>query len=95
MVDALLHSDDRDLVRGVVAAAVTFLSVQIPPRAARAILDTAAEALSVLLRAVGPDRDLVRRIGSARPGVACLGPGNGAVGVAGDRPDEGHEADCP
>ncbi|WP_025433894.1 DUF6308 family protein [Rhodococcus opacus] len=36
-----------------------FLSVQVPPTAARAILDTEAEALNALLRAIGPDRDLV------------------------------------
>ncbi|MDJ0418013.1 hypothetical protein [Rhodococcus opacus] len=72
-----------------------FLSVQVPPKAARAILDTQAEALNALLTAMGPDRDLVRRTGPARPGMARLGPGNGPVGAAGDRPDEGDEADRP
>ncbi|WP_368680392.1 DUF6308 family protein (plasmid) [Rhodococcus opacus] len=38
--------------------AVTFLSVQVPPKAARAILHTEAEALNALLTAIGPDRDL-------------------------------------
>lgn len=75
--------------------AVTFLSVQIPPKAARAILGTDAEALNALLRAVGPDRDLGRRTGPARPRVACLGSGNGPVGVAGHRPHEGDEAGRP
>ena len=75
--------------------AVTFLSVQVPPKAARVILDSEAEALNALLAAVGPDRDLVRRTGPARPWMARLGPGNGPVGTAGDRPDEGNEADRP
>lgn len=50
--------------------AVTFLSVQVPPRAARAILDTDAEALNTFLRAIGPDRDLgsTNRTRSARGG---------------------------
>ncbi|CAG7589124.1 hypothetical protein ACVH9Z_23670 [Rhodococcus opacus] len=46
-----------------------FLTVQIPPTAARAILGTKAEALNALLAAVGPDRDLVRC--SASPGVSA------------------------
>nr|GLK33986.1 hypothetical protein GCM10017611_08290 [Rhodococcus wratislaviensis] len=54
-----------------------FLSVQVPPQAARAILDTEAEALNALLAAIRPDRDLVRWIGAADPGVACLGPVKG------------------
>ena len=36
--------------------AVTFLSVQVPPTAARAILHTQAEALNALLTGMGPDR---------------------------------------
>ncbi|WP_249353577.1 DUF6308 family protein [Rhodococcus sp. USK13] len=46
-----------DLVRRV------FLSVQVPSKAARAILETEAKALDALLTAIGPDRDLVRRTG--------------------------------
>lgn len=49
--------------------------VPVREREARAILHTEAEALNALLRAVGPDRDLVRRTGVAGP-----------LGVAGDRP---------
>ncbi|UNN05025.1 DUF6308 family protein [Rhodococcus opacus] len=48
--------------------AVSFLSVQIPPMAARAILDTETEALSALLRAIGPDRDLVDEPDLLAPG---------------------------
>ncbi|WP_368679965.1 DUF6308 family protein (plasmid) [Rhodococcus opacus] len=45
-----------------------FLSVQVPPRAARAILDTKAEALNALLMAVGPDRDLLDEPDPLAPG---------------------------
>ena len=48
--------------------AVTFLSVQVPPKAARAILHTEAEALNVLLTAIGPDRDLVDEPDPLTPG---------------------------
>ncbi|MFV9454765.1 DUF6308 family protein [Rhodococcus sp. NM-2] len=48
--------------------AVTFLSVQIPPKAARAILHTEAEALNALLTAIGPDRDLVDEPDPLAPG---------------------------
>ncbi|RYF87837.1 MAG: hypothetical protein EON95_21265 [Caulobacteraceae bacterium] len=48
--------------------AVTFLSVQIPPTAARAVLHTRAEALNALLAAVGPDRDLVDEPDPLTPG---------------------------
>ncbi|MGV9866309.1 DUF6308 family protein [Rhodococcus koreensis] len=41
------------------------------------------EALNALLAAVGPDRDLGRRTGAARPEMARLGPGNRPVGAAG------------
>ena len=71
------------------------LSVQIPPRAARAILHTEAKALNALLAAMGPDRDLVRRTGPAEPWMARLGPGNGAAWPARPGLDEGNEADCP
>ncbi len=63
--------------------AVTFLSVQIPPTAARAILDTDAEALNTLLRAIGPDRDLVDESDPLGPGVARLGPGNRPLALPG------------
>ncbi|BAH47193.1 hypothetical protein ROP_pROB02-01860 (plasmid) [Rhodococcus opacus B4] len=75
--------------------AVTFLSVQVPPKAARTILDTQSEALNAFLTAIGPDRDLVRRTGTADPGMARLGPGNGPVGAAGDWTKEGDEVDRP
>ena len=39
--------------------AVSFLSVFVPPRAARRLLDTDADRFTELLAAVGPDRDLV------------------------------------
>ncbi|MFD7011435.1 DUF6308 family protein [Rhodococcus jostii] len=48
--------------------AVTFLSVQVPPTAARAILHTQSEALNALLTAVGPDRDLVDEPDPLTPG---------------------------
>ncbi|WP_249354700.1 DUF6308 family protein [Rhodococcus sp. USK13] len=48
--------------------AVSFLSVQIPPRAARAILDTEAETLNAHLAAIGPDRDLVDESDLLAPG---------------------------
>ena len=48
--------------------AVTFLSVQVPPTAARAILHTEAEALNALLTAIGPDRDLVDEPDPLAPG---------------------------
>lgn len=41
-------------------AAVTFLSVNVPPTAARQLLVTQADEFSRLLTAVGPDRDLAR-----------------------------------
>lgn len=44
--------------------AVTFLSVQVPPQAAAALLDTRAAEFTRLLEAVGPDRDLVEEIAS-------------------------------
>ncbi|UZG60394.1 hypothetical protein [Rhodococcus opacus] len=65
---------------------MTFLSVQIPPTAARASLHTQAEALNVLLAAMGRIGIWVRRLGPARHGMACLEPGSGLVDVAGDRP---------
>ncbi|GAF44907.1 DUF6308 family protein, partial [Rhodococcus wratislaviensis] len=48
--------------------AVTFLSVQVLTMAARAILDTIAEALNASLRAVDPDRDLVDEPDPLGPG---------------------------
>ncbi|WP_442864672.1 DUF6308 family protein [Aeromicrobium sp. HA] len=39
--------------------AVTFLSVEVPARAAIILLDTRAETFNSLLTALGPDRDLV------------------------------------
>ncbi|PBC47501.1 DUF6308 family protein [Rhodococcus sp. ACPA1] len=48
--------------------AVTFLSVQVPPKAARTILDTQSEALNALLTAIGPDRDLVGEPEPLAPG---------------------------
>ncbi|AHK35671.1 hypothetical protein OPAG_08304 [Rhodococcus opacus PD630] len=48
--------------------AVTFLSVQVPPKAARAILHTEAEALNALLTAIGSDRDLVDEPEPLTPG---------------------------
>lgn len=39
--------------------AVSFLSVVVPPLAARALLDVRAAEFTALLEAVGPDRDLV------------------------------------
>ncbi|SFL37735.1 DUF6308 family protein [Geodermatophilus ruber] len=38
--------------------AVSFLSVVVPPMAARELLDTRADEFTALLRSVGPDRDL-------------------------------------
>ncbi|WP_347057371.1 DUF6308 family protein [Blastococcus sp. HT6-30] len=38
--------------------AVSFLSVVVPPLAARALLDTRAAEFTALLEAIGPDRDL-------------------------------------
>ncbi|MGZ4646756.1 MAG: DUF6308 family protein [Blastococcus sp.] len=38
--------------------AVSFLSVVVPPMAARELLDSRADEFAKLLRAVGPDRDL-------------------------------------
>ncbi|WP_425540499.1 DUF6308 family protein [Rhodococcus opacus] len=45
-----------------------FLSVQVLPRAAWAILHTEAEVLNALLAAVGPDRDLVDEPDPLAPG---------------------------
>ncbi|MDI9938774.1 DUF6308 family protein [Rhodococcus sp. IEGM 1351] len=42
--------------------------MQIPPKAARAILHTEAEALNALLTAIGPDRDLVDEPDPLAPG---------------------------
>ncbi|TQC46535.1 hypothetical protein EEB14_25695 [Rhodococcus sp. WS4] len=49
-----------------------FVSVQIPPTAARAILDTEAEALNVLLTVVGPDRGCRSKSRAAAHGTAGL-----------------------
>lgn len=72
-----------------------FPSVQVSPVAARAILDTEAEALNALLAAVGLIGTWFRRTGAARPGVARVGPGNGPARSAGGGLDEGNEADRP
>lgn len=51
--------------------AVSFLSVVVPPMAAHQLLVTEADSFSELLRAVGPDRDLVtetQSIDAAWPG---------------------------
>lgn len=47
---------------------MTFLSVQVPPKAARAILHTEVEALNALLTAIGPVRDLVDEPDPLAPG---------------------------
>lgn len=50
--------DDPDRFTADDLIAVSFLSVVVPPMAARQLLDTRAEEFAELLKAVGPDRDL-------------------------------------
>lgn len=50
--------DDADRFTADDLVAVTFLSVEVPPRAAVELLDTRASEFADLLHAVGPDRDL-------------------------------------
>ncbi|WP_235214647.1 DUF6308 family protein [Rhodococcus opacus] len=73
--------------------AVTFLSVQVLPMAARAILDTIAEALNASLRAVDPDRELVDEPDPLGPGWLAWDFGNGAARPAERGLDECDEAD--
>ena len=75
--------------------AVTFLSVQVPPKAARAILHTEAEALNALLTAIGPDRDLVDEPDPLAPGWPAWDLETALWALPGIDRDEGDEADCP
>jgi hypothetical protein len=51
--------DEPDRFTADDVIAVTFLSVQVPPRAAYQLLVTSAETFAALLEEVGPDRDLM------------------------------------
>jgi hypothetical protein len=53
------RADDVDWFTADDLVAVSFLSVDIPPAAARQLLDTEAAKFSELLVELGPDRDLV------------------------------------
>jgi hypothetical protein len=83
--DAWPRNDpDRFTADDIVA--VSFLSVFVPPRAARELLDTDADRFTELLAAVGPDRDLVtestsidakwsgRRLNAALDDLPGVGP---------------------
>lgn len=51
-------ANDPDRITADDLIAVSFLSVVVPPMAARELLDTRADEFGKLLEAVGPDRDL-------------------------------------
>jgi hypothetical protein len=52
------RADDVNRFTADDLVAVTFLSVEVPPKAAHALLKSRADEFSELLEAVGPDRDL-------------------------------------
>ncbi|MFF3228784.1 DUF6308 family protein [Nocardia suismassiliense] len=52
------RSDEANRFTADDLVAVTFLSVRVPPLAARALLDTHADRYAALLAQIGPDRDL-------------------------------------
>ena len=53
-----LPSSEPERITADDLVAVSFLSVVVPPMAARELLDTRADEFAALLRAVGADRDL-------------------------------------
>lgn len=79
-------SQDPDRFAADDLVAVSFLSVFVPPIAARRLLQTDAEHFSELLQAIGPDRDLLtesytidkdwpgRQLNAALDGLPGIGP---------------------
>jgi hypothetical protein len=64
--------------------AVSFLSVVVPPMAARELLDTRADEFAELLKSVGPDRDLADQeepVEEEQPGSQLYGAVLGLHGV--------------
>lgn len=76
------HDPDRFTADDLVA--VSFLSVVVPPLAARALLDTRRSEFEELLRAVGPDRDLADQeqpVDESQPGSQLYRAVRGLHGV--------------